>query len=159
MKGFPPSLNKVIDEFSKFPGIGKKTAQRLGMYVLRADELSITSLANSLLSVKQKICFCVDCNNFSESEKCEICNDLKRDRTIICIVEESSDIFLFENAGFKGLYQVLGGVLSPLDGIGPDQLNLKTLMGRLNGVSELIVATNTSVEGDATALYLSLIHI
>ena len=97
----------------------------------------------------------MECNNFAEAKKCEICENLKRNRELICVVEESSDIFLFENTGFRGVYQVLGGVLSPLDGIGPDELNLKSLMGRLQGVKEIIVATNTSVEGDATALYLA----
>ena len=155
MEGFPPSLERVIDAFSRFPGIGKKTAQRLGLYVLKSDINSMTEFANSLVEVKEKISFCVECNNFAESEKCEICEDPKRDYQIICVVEESSDIFLFENTGFRGVYQVLGGVLSPLDGIGPDELNLKSLMGRLQDVKEIIVATNTSVEGDATALYIA----
>tara|TARA_B110000467_G_scaffold41540_1_gene38165 strand:- start:2820 stop:3413 length:594 start_codon:yes stop_codon:yes gene_type:complete len=155
MEGFPSSLERVIDAFSRFPGIGKKTAQRLGLYVLKSDVNSITELANALVEVKEKISFCVECNNFAEAEKCEICENLKRNRELICVVEESSDIFLFENTGFRGVYQVLGGVLSPLDGIGPDELNLKSLMGRLQGVKEIIVATNTSVEGDATALYLA----
>ena len=155
MGDFPVSLERVIDAFSKFPGIGKKTAQRLVVYVLKSDAYSIAEFANALIEVKAKISFCVECNNFAEAEKCEICDNPKRDRDIICVVEESSDIFLFENTGFRGVYQVLGGVLSPLDGIGPDELNLKSLMGRLGSVKEIIVATNTSVEGDATALYLS----
>jgi len=155
MGDFPVSLERVIDAFSKFPGIGKKTAQRLVVYVLKSDAYSIAEFANALIEVKEKISFCVECNNFAEAEKCEICDNPKRDRDIICVVEESSDIFLFENTGFRGVYQVLGGVLSPLDGIGPDELNLKSLMGRLGSVKEIIVATNTSVEGDATALYLS----
>ncbi len=155
MEGFPPSLERVIDAFSRFPGIGKKTAQRLGLHVLKSDVISMTEFANSLVEVKEKISFCIECNNFAEAKKCEICENPKRDRHIICVVEESSDIFLFENTGFRGIYQVLGGVLSPLDGIGPDELNLKSLMGRLQDVNEVIVATNTSVEGDATALYLA----
>ena len=155
MEGFPSSLERVIHAFSRFPGIGKKTAQRLGLYVLKSDVNSITEFANALVEVKEKISFCVECNNFAEAKKCEICENLKRNRELICVVEESSDIFLFENTGFRGVYQVLGGVLSPLDGIGPDELNLKSLMGRLQGVKEIIVATNTSVEGDATALYLA----
>jgi recombination protein RecR len=155
MEGFPSSLERVIDAFSRFPGIGKKTAQRLGLHVLKSDVNSIADFANALVEVKEKISFCVECNNFAEAEKCEICENIKRNREVICVVEESSDIFLFENTGFRGVYQVLGGVLSPLDGIGPDELNLKSLMGRLQGVKEIIVATNTSVEGDATALYLA----
>jgi len=155
MEGFPPSLERVIDAFARFPGVGKKTAQRLGLYVLKSDKNSVTEFASSLIEVKEKISFCVECNNFAEAEKCEICEDTKRDHQIICVVEASSDIFLFENTGFRGVYQVLGGVLSPLDGIGPDELNLKSLMGRLQDVKEIIVAMNTSVEGDATALYLA----
>jgi len=155
MEGFPPSLERVIEAFSRFPGIGKKTAQRLGLHVLKSDINSMTEFAESLVEVKEKISFCVECNNFAEAEKCEICQNHKRDRQLICVVEESSDIFLFENTGFKGVYQVLGGVLSPLDGIGPDELNFKSLMHRLKDVKEIIVATNTSVEGDATALYLA----
>jgi recombination protein RecR len=155
MEGFPPSLERVIDAFSRFPGIGKKTAQRLGLYVLKSDVNSMIEFSNSLVEVKQKITFCIECNNFAEAKRCEICENPKRDRQIICVVEESSDIFLFENTGFRGVYHVLGGVLSPLDGIGPDELNLKNLMGRLQNVEEIIVATNTSVEGDATALYLA----
>ena len=155
MDGFPPSLERVINAFSRFPGIGKKTAQRLGLYVLKSDINSMIEFANSLVEVKEKISFCVQCNNFAEAKRCEICEDPKRNHQIICVVEESSDIVLFENTGFRGVYQVLGGVLSPLDGIGPDELNLKSLMGRLQDVKEIIVATNTSVEGDATALYLA----
>ena len=155
MEGFPSSLERVIDAFSRFPGIGKKTAHRLGLHVLKSDPISISEFANALIEVKEKITFCIECNNFAESEKCEICINPKRDRQVICVVEECSDIFLFENTGFRGMYQVLGGVLSPLDGIGPDELNLKSLMGRLKDVNEIIVATNTSVEGDATALYLA----
>lgn len=155
MEGFPSSLERVIDAFSRFPGIGKKTAHRLGLHVLKSDPISISEFANALIEVKDKITFCIECNNFAESEKCEICINPKRDHQVICVVEECSDIFLFENTGFRGMYQVLGGVLSPLDGIGPDELNLKSLMGRLKDVNEIIVATNTSVEGDATALYLA----
>ena len=159
MKGFPPTLTRLINAFSKFPGIGKKTAQRLGLHVLKADIGLITDFSESLVEVKKNISYCIECNNFSENEKCDICIDEKRDRSIICVVEASTDIFLFEKTGYSGLYQVLGGVLSPLDGIGPDQLNLKSLMGRLENVNEIIIATNTSVEGDATALYISrLIH-
>jgi len=155
MDGFPPSLERVIEAFAQFPGIGKKTAQRLGLHVLKSDSNSIIEFAHSLMDVKEKITFCSECNNFAESGKCEICENPKRDRQIICVVEKSSDIFLFENTGFRGVYQVLGGVLSPLDGIGPNELNLKSLMGRLEDVKEIIVATNTSVEGDATALYVA----
>ncbi len=155
MEGFPPSLERVINAFASFPGIGIKTARRLGLYVLKSDIKNITEFANALIAAKEQINFCIVCNNFAESEKCEICEDTKRDSTIICVVQESSDIFLFENTGYKGMYQVLGGVLSPLDGIGPDELNLKSLMNRLINVNEIIVATNTSVEGDATALYIA----
>ena len=134
MEGFPPSLERVIDAFSRFPGIGKKTAQRLGFHVLKTDALQISEFAQALQDVKEKISFCRQCHNFAEAELCEICSNVKRETDQICIVEESSDIFLFEKTGYNGLYHVLDGVISPLDGIGPDQLNLKSLLERLDSV-------------------------
>ena len=159
MDGFPPSLVRVIDAFSRFPGIGKKTAQRLGLHVLKSDVNSMTEFANSLIEVKEKISFCIECNNFAEAEKCEICENPKRDRHIICVVEESSDIFLFENTGFRGIYQVLGGVLSPLDGIGPDELKINDLEELIvsNSIEEIILASSPTVEGEATANYIATI--
>ena len=159
MSGIPNSLENVINSFSKFPGIGKKTAQRLGFHVLKIEKLQIQEFAQSLIDVKEKIKFCERCHNFSEDDLCFICVHPKRNNNTICLVEEPSDIILFEKTDFSGVYHVIGGVLSPLDGIGPNDLNIKTLFNRLDGVDEIIIATNASVEGDATALYLAkLLH-
>ena len=157
MNGLPPTLIKVIESFSKFPGIGKKTALRLGLYVLKTHRNEIEELAKALMDVKSKISTCNNCHNISEVDICDICSDNKRDKSIICICEEPSDIYLIEKTGFKGVYHVLGGLLSPLDGIGPDDLHIDSLIERVKSASELIVATDASVEGDATALYIQKI--
>ena len=157
MKGLPPTLNKVIESFTRFPGIGKKTAHRLGLHVLKSNSNEIEEFAQALLDVKSKINTCNNCHNISESDLCDICSDDKRDKSIICICEEPSDIYLIEKTGFKGLYHVLGGLLSPLDGIGPDDLHIDSLIERVKSASELIVATDASIEGDATALYIQKI--
>ena len=155
MTGLPHTLERVIDSFSRFPGIGKKTAQRLALHVLKADKDSIIEFARSLIDAKEKIVHCQICYNYSETEICHICADPIRDKSVICVVEEPEDIILFEKASFKGLYHVLGGVLSPLDGIGPSDLNLDALITRLDDVREIIIATNMNIEGDTTAHYLS----
>ena len=157
MNGLPPTLNKVIESFSRFPGIGKKTAHRLGLHVLKSHINAIEEFAQALLDVKNKINTCNNCHNISETDFCEICSDEKRDKTIICICKEPSDIYLIEKTGFKGIYHVLGGLLSPLDGIGPDDLHIDSLIERIKSISELIIATDASVEGDATALYIQKI--
>ena len=157
MSGLPPTLTKVIESFSKFPGIGKKTAHRLGLYVLKSNSNEIEKLAQALMDVKSKISTCNICHNISESELCEICLDKKRDNSMICICEEPSDIYLIEKTGYRGIYHVLGGLLSPLDGIGPDDLNIDSLIERVKSASELIIATDASVEGDTTALYIQKI--
>ena len=157
MSGLPPTLNKVIESLSKFPGIGKKTAHRLGLYVLKAHRNEIEELAQALIDVKSKIATCKNCHNISEKELCEICSDEKRDCSIICICEEPSDLYLIEKTGYRGVYHVLGGLLSPLDGIGPDDLHLDSLIERVKTASELIIATDASIEGDATALYIQKI--
>ena len=157
MNGLPPTLNKVIESFTRFPGIGKKTAHRLGLHVLKSHSNEIEEFAQALLDVKSKINTCNNCYNISESDLCDICSDDKRDKSIICICEESSDIYLLEKTGFKGVYHVLGGLLSPLDGIGPDDLHIDSLIERVKSASELIVATDASVEGDTTALYIQKI--
>ena len=157
MNGLPHSLLKVIESFSKFPGIGKKTAHRLGLHVLKSHSNEIEKLAQALLDVKSKINACDNCHNISETNLCNICSDEKRDNSTICICEEPSDIYLIEKTGYKGTYHVLGGLLSPLDGIGPDDLHIDSLMERVKFASELIVATDASVEGDATALYIQKI--
>ena len=154
MNGLPPTLNKVIESFTRFPGIGKKTAHRLGLHVLKSHSNEIEEFAQALLDVKSKINTCNNCHNISETNLCDICSDDKRDKSIICICEEPPDIYLIEKTGFKGVYHVLGGLLSPLDGIGPDDLHIDSLIERVKSASELIVATDASIEGDATALYI-----
>ena len=157
MNGLPPTLNKVIESFTRFPGIGKKTAHRLGLHVLKSHSNEIEEFAQALLDVKSKVHTCNNCHNISEADLCDICSDNKRDKSIICICEEPPDIYLIEKTGFKGVYHVLGGLLSPLDGIGPDDLHIDSLIERVKSASELIVATDASVEGDATALYIQKI--
>jgi recombination protein RecR len=155
MDGLPPTLEKVIEAFSKFPGIGKKTAHRLGLHVLKTHTKEVEDFAQALVNVKSKINTCNTCHNIAEAKLCEICSDEKRDSSIICICEEPSDIYLIEKTGFKGVYHVLGGLLSPLDGIGPDDLQIDSLMERVKSATELIVATDASIEGEATILYIS----
>ena len=155
MDGLPPTLEKVIEGFSKFPGIGKKTAHRLGLHVLKTQTKDVEDFAQALLNVKSKINSCNSCHNIAETKLCEICSDEKRDNSIICICEEPSDIYLIEKTGFQGVYHVLGGLLSPLDGIGPEDLQIDSLMERVKSATELIIATNASIEGEATILYIS----
>jgi len=155
LNSLPPTLNKVIKAFTSFPGIGNKTAHRLGLHVLKSNDSAIEEFAQALLDLKNKISTCQVCHNFSESDKCNICIDEKRDKDIICVCEEPSNIFLLEKTGYRGVYHVLGGLISPLDGIGPEELNINSLTDRAKSASELIIATDASVEGDTTALYIS----
>jgi len=157
LKSLPPTLDKVIKAFTRFPGIGNKTAHRLGLHALKSTDSDIEEFAQALLDLKNKISTCSVCHNFSEADKCEICVDEKRDKDIICICEEPADIFLLEKTGYRGVYHVLGGLISPLDGIGPEELNMDSLIDRAGSASELIIATDASVEGDTTALYISQI--
>jgi recombination protein RecR len=152
------SIEKLIEEFSKFPGIGKKTAQRMAFFVLKQRKEEAESLAQAVLDVKERVRYCSVCFNITEDDPCSICKDEKRDRSIICVVEEANDVAALEKTNqFKGLYHVLGGVLSPLDGVGPEDLKVKELLARLRDgtVKEVIIATNPSTEGEATAVYLS----
>ena len=155
MKSLPPTLTKVIEAFTRFPGIGHKTAHRLGLHALKSTVSDIETFANALMDLKNKIITCSVCHNFSEADKCGICKDEKRDNNIICICEEPSDIFLIEKTGFQGVYHVLGGLISPLDGIGPENLNMGSLIERAENATEIIIATDPSVKGDTTALYIS----
>ena len=156
MNSFPDSLNNLIDEFSRFPGIGKKTAQRMAFYVLNSTNNLADELSHAIQSLKSKIRFCEKCHGISEDVLCQICSDPRRDSTSICVVENPADIYTFEKTNiFKGLYHVLGGVLSPLDGIGPDDLNINSLIERVNTDDEILVATNATIEGEATCLYLA----
>jgi len=156
LNSFPDSLNNLIDEFSRFPGIGKKTAQRMAFHVLNSTNNLADELSHAIQSLKSKIRFCEKCHGISEDVLCQICSDPRRDSTSICVVENPADIYTFEKTNiFKGLYHVLGGVLSPLDGIGPDDLNINSLIERVNTDDEILVATNATIEGEATCLYLA----
>ena len=156
MSLYPKSANLLIEQLAKLPGVGKATAQRLAFFILKSDQKENIALANAIKEIKENIRFCFECGIMSESEICNICTDQNRDSNIICLVEEPQDIYSFERTiSFKGKYHVLGGVLSPLDGIGPDDLNLDNLYKRVVSGMEVILATNPSVEGDTTCLYLS----
>lgn len=153
-------LQVAIEELSKLPGIGKKTAQRLALYILKNDETSVMKLIDSIRNLKDKIGFCSKCFNFAEEEECIICKSPKRDQAIICVVEEASDVMAIEKTNeFNGLYHILGGVLSPLSGIGPDNLKIKELLKRFENetINEIILALNPDTEGETTSLYLARI--
>ncbi|MCJ7508470.1 MAG: recombination mediator RecR [candidate division Zixibacteria bacterium] len=151
------SLDKLVEEFSKLPGIGRKTAQRMAFYLLKVRKEEAEALAFAIIQLKQKIRYCSVCFNITEDDPCWICKDSRRQRDIICVVEEPNDVLALEKTKqYKGLFHVLGGVLSPLNGIGPDDLRIRELILRLkDGVKEVIIATNPNVEGEATAIYLS----
>ena len=154
----PESANILIDEFSRLPGIGKKTAQRLTFYLLNSKQKYVHDLSNALKDIKIKIQKCSLCHGITESDPCMICNNEERDKNTLCVVENAYDIFVFEKTNsFRGKYHVLDGALSPLDGIGPDELNIKSLVNRISSGMEIIIATNPSVEGETTSLYLSKI--
>jgi recombination protein RecR len=154
----PRALNSLIDELCRLPGIGEKTAQRLAFFMLRAPKIRAERLAQAIVEVKEKIIFCSQCSGITEADPCPICTDPARDRSLICVVEDPSDVFSIERTGvYKGLYHVLMGALSPLDGIGPEQLRIDALLERVQqgGVHEIICATNPNMEGEATVLYLA----
>ena len=156
MSLYPKSANILIEQLAKLPGVGKATARRLAFFILKSDQQDNINLAHAIKEIKEKITFCIDCGIMAESEICSICLDENRDEKIICVVEEPQDIYSFEKTNsFKGRYHVLGGVLSPLDGVGPDELNIENLYNRVESGMEVILATNPSVEGDTTCLYLS----
>ena len=156
MNSFPESLNNLIDEFSRFPGIGKKTAQRMAFYILNSSKNHANDLSEAVLNLKSKIRFCEKCYGISEDSLCSISSDARRDVNVLCGVENPADIYTFEKtSAFRGLYHVLGGVLSPLDGIGPDELNISPLLQRINIDIEVLIATNATIEGEATCLYLA----
>jgi len=150
-------MQRAVDELSKLPGIGKKSAQRIVFFLLKIPRDEVAALAQSLTSVKDSATYCSICFNITDTDPCAICTNTKRDQTTICVVEEANDVLAFEKTGeYKGLYHVLGGALSPLDGIGPDDLKVKELIVRLtDDVKEVILANNPNVEGEATALYLA----
>ena len=151
-------LAVAIEELSKLPSIGKKTAQRLALFILKMDDDRVNNLLKSIKELKTKLKSCSRCNNLSEDELCEVCKSNKRDKTIICVVEEASDVIAIEKTHeFSGLYHVLGGVLSPLTGITPDSLKIKELLKRFEKekIKEVILALNPDTEGETTSLYLA----
>ncbi|HIC73923.1 MAG TPA: recombination protein RecR [Candidatus Marinimicrobia bacterium] len=156
MNALPESLNRLIDGFTDFPGIGKKTAERMAFYLLKSNDGWAQNLAKSIINVKELIHECPTCHNISDTSSCSICSDTKRDSSLLCVVEDTTDLVVFEKTNhFRGKYHVLGGVLSPLDVIGPEDLHFDTLLERVNGEEEVIIATNSSAEGETTALYLA----
>lgn len=157
---YPETINNLIDCYKKLPGIGEKTAERMALYCLEMDEDLIDLFADSLTSLKKKIKRCKKCNNLTESEICDICNDGSRDEKIICVVEDTKNVFQFERIGsYHGLYHVLDGLISPLDNINPEDLNLKSLVERIEkeDIKEVIIAVKPSIEGETTSLYISKI--
>jgi recombination protein RecR len=155
---FSPTVQKLIDELSKLPGIGPKTAQRLTFHLLKLSPEEALPLAQALIMVKETVHFCAACFNLTEQDLCQICLDSRRDASIICVVEEPGDVISIERTHeYRGLYHVLGGALSPLDGIGPGKLHLAELFqrARADEVQEVIVATNPNMAGEATALYIA----
>lgn len=158
MPDFAAPLQRLIDEFRRLPGIGQKSAQRLAFHVLRAPRDHAAGLAAALIEVKDNLGFCAECNNISDGELCSYCRDPHRDHSNICVVEEPHNILPIETTrSFAGVYHVLHGSISPLRGIGPEQLRIKGLLDRISEsrVNEIILATNPTVEGEATAVYLS----
>lgn len=151
------SLNQLIEEFSQLPGIGRKSAQRLALYILKLPKDEVMKIAQALVNVKERMRYCSTCWNFTETDPCGICSSPKRETNAICVVEEPSDVLALERTHeYKGLYHVIGGSLSPLEGIGPDDLKVKELLVRINqGIEEIILALNPNIEGEATTIYLS----
>jgi recombination protein RecR len=154
--GTPEPISRLIDAFHKLPGIGPKSAQRLCYHVLRMPEDQALALATAIIDVKRRIVLCSVCMNITEADPCGYCQDSRRDNTIVCVVEQPLDILAMERTGFRGLYHVLHGVLNPMDGIGPEEIRVRELVERLKSgdVRELIMATNPSLEGEATAMYI-----
>ena len=149
-------MQKVIQELGKFPGIGRKTAQRLGFHLLTVSPAAVAELAGALTDMKEKVRECRLCHNIAEDDLCPVCADPARDAATVCVVERVIDILMFERMGeYRGRYHVLGGVISPLDGITPADLNLDDLAARLPDINELIIATHPSIEGDTTAHYIA----
>ena len=151
-------VQDLIDELGRLPGVGPKSAQRIAFHILQADPVDVRRLVDVLREVKERVRFCITCGNVAEEEQCRICRDPRRDHTVICVVEESKDVVAIEKTReFRGRYHVLGGAISPIEGIGPDNLHIKELMVRLadSDVTEIILATDPNLEGEATATYLA----
>ncbi len=158
MAYYPEPVARLIDAFQRLPGIGPKTAQRLTFYMLKRPADEVRELGDALLAMKQKITYCRTCFNVTDEDPCRICTDPRRDEHVLCVVEEPNDLLAMERTGeYRGRYHVLLGALSPLDGVGPDDLKIRELLARLEAreTTEIILATNPNVEGEATALYLA----
>lgn len=158
MNHYPSSILKLIKSFSRLPGIGEKTAERLTMHILRAPRREAEQLSSSIVEVKDKIRLCSICFGLSDTDICNICSDLTRNSSILCVVEQPADMVAIEKSGsFTGLYHILEGVLSPMDGIGPDNIRIKELISRISQgeIKEVVLATGTNVEGEATAAFIA----
>ncbi|MBB6099311.1 recombination protein RecR [Deinobacterium chartae] len=152
---YPTSLLQLIRELSRLPGIGPKSAQRLAFHLFEQPREDVERLAGALLEAKRELHFCPVCFNITDKERCDVCADPSRDQRTICVVEEPGDVIAIERSGeYRGLYHVLHGSINPMNGVGPDQLHIKPLLGRLSPEHEVILATSTTVEGEATSLYL-----
>jgi len=157
MQSLPKSIERLISQFSQLPGVGPKTASRLVFYLIRNNTVDLKELSEAVADLKESLVYCSTCYNIAEKDPCGICSDAARDGSVVCVVEEPLDVIALERAGFGGLYHVLGGHISPLEGIGPKDLKIDSLIKRLDGdknVKEVIIATNPNVEGEATAAYL-----
>ena len=155
---YTDSLNRLVEEFGKLPGVGPKTAERLAFYILKAEPAEAMALANAIKDVKTKIKRCEICYNWSEQQVCQICSDARRDKSVICVVEQPKDVIALEKTGAcKWVYHVLGGHIAPLDGIEPEDLTIDKLVQRVRsgGVTEIVMATNPNLAGDGTTLYIS----
>lgn len=159
MRQYPRPLNRLINELSKLPGIGGKTAQRLAFHILSLSEKEVNELANAITYAKQNLHYCSVCGNLTDKDPCAICSDANRDASTICVVETPQDVLAMERIReYQGLYHVLHGAISPIEGVGPNDINLKSLIQRLQGnneIKEIIIATNPNIEGEATAMYIS----
>jgi recombination protein RecR len=158
MTHYPPSILKAIKHISRLPGIGEKTAERLTMHLLAAPRLAVEQLTDSLLEIKNKVRLCSLCYSLSDSDLCNLCSDPARDHTLLCVVEQPADMVSIEKSGaFSGLYHILSGVLSPMDGVGPGDIKIRELWSRVEQgkVKEVVLATGTNVEGEATAAYIA----
>lgn len=155
MEVFIEPIGRLINEFSKLPGVGKKTAQRYAYRIVQMPEDEVSAFAEALMGVKKKVRYCKICGNYSTAEVCDVCHN--RDKSVVCVVKEPKDVVAFEKLHeFKGVYHVLHGVISPMDGVGPNDIRIKELLSRLDGsVKEVIMATNPDVEGEATAMYIA----
>ncbi|MDX9941644.1 MAG: recombination mediator RecR [Bacteroidales bacterium] len=152
-------LQAAVEEFSRLPGIGRKTALRLVLHLLRQDEESVARFSEAMIRLRQEVVYCRQCHNISDQDLCEICRSPHRDQSLVCVVEDLRDVIAIENTGqFRGLYHVLGGIISPMDGIGPGDLNIESLVNRLeekkDSIKEIILALSTTMEGDTTNFYI-----